>query len=291
MGGGDWNDGMNEVGHKGKGESVWLGWFLVVTLERFAAVCASRSPETAARYREHAAKLRLALKDTAWDGAWYRRAYFDDGTPLGTATASECRIDSLAQSWAVIANDERGAQAFESAVKELVNPESRVIKLLTPPFDKMTPTPGYIQGYVPGIRENGAQYTHAATWMVLAAALLGDGDKAYALWSMLNPINHTSSEAWVQRYQAEPYVLCGDVYAGALEGRAGWSWYSGSAGWLYRVAIENILGIKRRGDKLEVSPCLPKGWSGFEAWVTVDGKQHHVRCSRGEVNVHSTDNP
>ncbi len=276
MGGGDWNDGMNEVGHGGKGESVWLGWFLVVTLERFAVLCDSRAPDKAKLYRDHAAKLRAALSNNAWDGEWYRRAFFDDGTPLGTASAAECKIDSLSQSWAVIANDPRGKQAMDSAIKHLVRPKSKIIKLLDPPFDKMVPTPGYIQGYVPGIRENGAQYTHAATWVVLAASILGDGDRAYALWNMLNPINHASSEQLVAQYQAEPYVLCGDVYAGELEGRAGWSWYSGSAGWQYRIAIENILGIKRRGDSLTVSPCVPKEWPGFEAWITINGKEQHI---------------
>lgn len=285
MGGGDWNDGMNEVGNGGKGESVWLGWFLVVTLERFAMVCDSRAPDKAKLYRDHASRLRTALSEQAWDGEWYRRAYFDDGTPLGTASGTECKIDSLSQSWAVIANDARGKLAMESAFKHLVMPKSKIIKLLDPPFDKMVPSPGYIQGYVPGIRENGAQYTHAATWVVLAAALLGDGDRAYALWSMLNPINHTSSEKLVAQYQAEPYVLCGDVYAGELEGHAGWSWYSGSAGWQYRIAIENILGIRRRGDALTVTPCVPKDWSSFEAWITINGKEQHVvwnRNSSGE---------
>jgi len=274
MGGGDWNDGMNLVGIVGKGESVWLGWFLLSMLKPFSDIAAARGDIDAAdRYRAHAVLLRDAL-DQAWDGEWYRRAYFDDGTPLGSAVNEECRIDSVAQSWAVLsggADPARARQAMESTDRHLVRRHSehrehdRLVLLLTPPFDKMTPSPGYIQGYVPGVRENGGQYTHAALWTVLAFARMGDGDRAMELFSMLNPLNHTQTLEEIQRYRTEPYVVAADVYSQPPHtGRGGWTWYTGSAGWMYRVGIEAILGLTRRGDALHIDPCIPRIWPRYE---------------------------
>jgi cyclic beta-1,2-glucan synthetase len=269
IGTGDWNDGMNLVGANGRGESVWLAWFLASLLHPFADVAASRGEQDRAnQYRAHAARLITAIEG-AWDGEWYRRAYFDDGTPLGSKENSECRIDSIAQSWAVIAgggNQERARQAMASVMKHLVRRDERLVLLLTPPFDHMTPSPGYIQGYVPGIRENGGQYTHAALWTVLAFAMLGHGNEAYQLFSYLNPVNHARTPDNVAVYRAEPYVVAADVYSNPTHvGRGGWTWYTGSAGWMYRVAVDAILGITIGSDALHVNPCIPREWPGFEA--------------------------
>ena len=268
MGTGDWNDGMNLVGSGGKGESVWLGWFLLSILRPFADLAAARGEmDRADTYRRHAASLERALEQ-AWDGEWYRRAYFDDGTPLGSKENAECRIDAIAQSWAVLAGGTdplRARQAMESADRHLVRPDDRIMQLLTPPFDKMTPSPGYIQGYVPGVRENGGQYTHAALWTVLGFARLGDGDRATELFSMLNPLTHTRNAVEIQRYRAEPYVVAADVYSQPPHtGRGGWTWYTGSAGWMYRVGLEAILGLTRRGGALHIDPCIPRTWPRYE---------------------------
>jgi cyclic beta-1,2-glucan synthetase len=268
MGAGDWNDGMNRVGIEGRGETVWGGWFLLTTLGHFQELAEARGDTVwAEECRREAARLHQALEANAWDGAWYRRAYFDDGTPLGSAVNDECRIDSLPQTWAVFsgaADPARARQAMDSAYEYLVQPADRLILVFTPPFDDGPLQPGYIKGYVPGIRENGGQYTHAATWVVLATARLGHGDQAWELFDYLNPLRHTDTAAKVARYKIEPYVLAGDVYgAPPHTGRGGWSWYTGSAAWLYRVAIEGILGLERRGDRLIVAPCIPANWSGF----------------------------
>lgn len=268
IGGGDWNDGMNEVGKDGRGESVWLGWFLCDVLRRFRGLAEIRGDtERAKRYQDYYEAIRKAVEEQGWDGGWYRRAYFDDGTPLGSASNSECRIDSLAQSWAVISragDPERAKQAMQEVYAQLVDDEARIILLLTPAFDRGDLNPGYIKGYLPGLRENGAQYTHAATWVVLAASLLGDGSKAFELFQMLNPITHGRTKEEVDVYQGEPYVLCGDVYSNPQHrGRAGWSWYTGSSGWLYRIGLENILGIKVGPEGLTVSPCIPPGWKSY----------------------------
>jgi cellobiose phosphorylase len=267
IGSGDWNDGMNRVGWQGRGESVWLGFFLHHVLGEFAPLLEARGDRARAeRYRAHAARLGTAL-ERAWDGEWYRRGYFDDGTPLGSAQSDECRIDSLAQSWAVLtgAVPARFADRAMDAVRaNLVRRDLRLILLLAPPFDRSAEDPGYIRGYPPGLRENGGQYTHAAVWMVMAVARQGHGDEAVELFHMLNPINHTRTPADVGRYQAEPYVLCGDVYAHpAHRGRGGWSWYTGSAGWLYRTGLESILGIRRVGGALSVDPCVPSSWPEY----------------------------
>jgi len=268
MGTGDWNDGMNRVGQNGKGESIWLGWFLHTTLWEFAKVADARGEhDRAETWRLHVSALKAALERDGWDGGWYRRAYCDDGTPLGSSMNTECRIDSIAQTWGVItgaADLGRGARAMAAVEQMLVRRPEGLILLLTPPFDKTPLDPGYIKGYVPGIRENGGQYTHAATWTILAFAALGDGDKAGELFRMLNPINKAVSRASVQRYKVEPYVVAGDVYAEAPHaGRGGWTWYTGSAGWLYRAGMEWILGFRVRGTILSIDPCISRAWPGY----------------------------
>jgi cellobiose phosphorylase len=269
MGTGDWNDGMNNVGSHGRGESVWNGWFFVTVLNAFAELAERRSQADDAQWcRERAEQLRVALEAYAWDGAWYRRAYFDDGTPLGSAQNDECQIDAIPQAWAVIsgvAKATRTRSAMDAVQQRLVRSGDKLIQLFDPPFDKGTLQPGYIKGYVPGIRENGGQYTHAATWVALATALQGRGDRAMELWNLINPVYHATTAKEVQHYKVEPYVVCADVYgAPPHTGRGGWTWYTGSASWLYRVAIETILGFQLRGSTLRIEPCIPPGWPGFE---------------------------
>ncbi len=269
MGTGDWNDGMNAVGAEGKGESVWLGWFLHTVLSRWADLADARGEgERAARWRSYVNALKQSLEREAWDGHWYRRAYFDDGTPLGAAVNDACRIDSIAQSWSVIsaaADPARRARAMAAVDEHLVRRADGLVLLFTPPFDDTSLEPGYVKGYVPGVRENGGQYTHAAIWSVIAFAALGDGDKAAEFFAMLNPINHARTEAGVQRYKVEPYVVAADVYAEPPHvGRGGWTWYTGSAGWMYRAGLESILGFRLRGTRLVVDPCIPRAWPGFE---------------------------
>jgi cyclic beta-1,2-glucan synthetase len=272
IGTGDWNDGMNRVGEAGRGESVWLGWFLHAALEAFAPFAEARGePQRAATWRTHMAALRTAIEREAWDGDWYRRGFFDDGTPLGSAASEECRIDSIAQSWAVLsgaADPARAGIAVASLDRQLIRHQDGLALLFTPPFDKTSLDPGYIKGYPPGVRENGGQYTHAATWSVMAFAALGDGDRAAGLFSLLNPINHARRRADVLRYKVEPYVVAADVYsAGPHVGRGGWTWYTGSAGWLQRAGVEAILGLRIEGDVLHLDPCIPKTWPGFEMTV------------------------
>ena len=265
IGTGDWNDGMSRVGKDGRGESVWLGWFLTSVLRAFAPLADARGDAgSAAIFRAQADRYVAAIERDGWDGAWYRRAFFDDGTPLGSATEPECRIDSIAQSWSVISGagaPERQAQAMRALEEQLVDPQARLIKLLTPPFDKTPHDPGYIKGYVPGVRENGAQYTHAALWAVLAAARRGDGAKAVAWFQMLNPFTHTDTAEGVATYRVEPYVVAADVYtaSGSL-GRGGWTWYTGSASWTHRVGLEEIVGFRKTADTLRVEPCVPDSW-------------------------------
>jgi cyclic beta-1,2-glucan synthetase len=280
MGTGDWNDGMSLVGAHGRGESVWLAWFLAAVLRGFADLAVWRGEhDRASSYREHAGRLITGI-EAAWDGDWYRRAYFDDGTPLGSKENSECRIDAIAQSWAVIGgggDPARAGRAMASVEEHLVRRQDGILLLLTPPFDTMTPSPGYIQGYVPGVRENGGQYTHAALWTVLAFAQLGDGDKAAELFSLLNPVNHARTPEAVARYRAEPYVVAADVYARPPHtGRGGWTWYTGSAGWMYRVGIEAILGISLREGRLHVDPCIPRAWPRYEVTVTTATGGFHI---------------
>ncbi len=269
FGTGDWNDGMNRVGAAGRGESVWLGWFLHAALLKFAPRAAARGDAArAALWRRHALALQQAIERESWDGKWYRRGYFDDGTALGSSSSDECRIDSIAQSWAVISgggDPERAARAMSAVDAQLVSRADGLVRLFTPPFDRTAHDPGYIKAYPPGLRENGGQYTHAALWSTLAFALLGDGDRAVELFALINPINHASTPTAMSRYKVEPYVVCADVYsAPAHIGRGGWTWYTGSAGWMYRTAIEGILGIQLRGAVLRICPCIPRAWPAFE---------------------------
>ncbi len=272
FGTGDWNDGMNRVGEGGKGESVWLGWFLLHTLKVFGVHAANCNDTTRnAAWTHHHTELREAMERNGWDGKWYRRGYFDDGTPLGSAQNSECRIDAIAQSWAVIsgaAQESRGVAAMEEFHQQLVHPDQKLIQLFAPPFDKSVPDPGYIKAYPPGIRENGGQYTHGVIWSIFADALLGRHDRATGLFAMLNPINHARGEDDVQKYRVEPYVMAADVYAVApFTGRGGWTWYTGSAGWMYRAGLEAVLGINRKGNQLRIKPSLAGAWPQAEVSV------------------------
>ena len=281
FGTGDWNDGMNRVGAAGRGESVWLGWFLNATLLRFAAVAEPRGDTArAAVWRKHAFSLQQAIEREAWDGDWYRRGYFDDGSPLGSISNDECRIDAIAQSWAVISgagDPGRAARAMSAVDAQLVSRSDGLVKLFTPPFDRSAHDPGYVKAYPPGLRENGGQYTHAAMWTTLAFALMGDGDRAGELFSILNPINHASTRAGIHRYKVEPYVVCADVYcAEGHVGRGGWTWYTGSSGWMYRTAVEGMLGIVLRGGTLSIEPCIPRAWSGFEVTYKHGTSRYHI---------------
>lgn len=285
MGTGDWNDGMNRVGEAGQGESVWLGWLLLRTLALFAPLAAQRGDERAASWTAHAAGLREALEREAWDGEWYRRATFDDGTWLGSKDSDECRIDSIAQSWAVLsggADPARAAQAMASLEQHLIRRDDGLALLFAPPFDRTPHDPGYIKGYPPGLRENGGQYSHAAMWAILAFARLGEGDKAAGLFALLNPINHARTAQEAQRYKVEPYAVAADVYSVAPhDGRGGWTWYTGAAGWMYRSGIEGILGIRREGASLLIDPCIPLDWPGFEASIEVASTRYAIRLVAG----------
>ena len=269
IGSGDWNDGMNRVGNEGRGESVWLGWFLHTVLAALAPIADARGEHPRADgWRTHMKRLRRALERNGWDGDWYRRAFFDDGTPLGSAINAECRIDSIAQSWSVLsgaANPPHALRAMAAVEEYLVRRGDGLVLLFTPPFAHTDVDPGYVRGYLPGVRENGGQYTHGAIWSVLAFAALGDGDKAGELFSILNPINHASTRAGVHRYKVEPYVMAADVYSEPPHvGRGGWTWYTGSAGWMYQAGIESILGFRLRGEQLVIDPCIPRAWPRYE---------------------------
>jgi len=266
--GGDWNDGMNHVGIEGKGESVWLSWFLYATLQKIIPICHKMGDvDRANDYALFAEKVAEAVESHGWDGEWYRRAYFDDGSPLGAASNCECKIDSLAQTWSAITgagNPARAAKAMHSLENYLLLEEEGIIKLLTPPFTDGVLDPGYIKGYLPGVRENGGQYTHAAAWVVVAFSKLGDGNKAWDCFRILNPINHTRTprESWI--YKVEPYVMAADVYGEPPHiGRGGWSWYTGAAGWMYKAGLENILGFNKQGDKLILDPTIPEKWRSY----------------------------
>ncbi len=282
---GDWNDGMNLVGVEGRGESVWLAFFLIAVLKRFAPLARRHADAAFAAYCENeAAALAERVEATSWDGAWYRRAYFDDGTPLGTADGTECRIDSIAQSWAVIsgaAPSGRAVTAMQSVHRHLMRRDAHVVQLLDPPFDISRPTPGYIQGYVPGVRENGGQYTHAAVWVALAWALLGNADRAWEVFEFIDPLRHGASAGGIAVYKVEPYVIAGDVYARAPHtGRGGWTWYTGSAGWLYQVLLEALLGVERCGSQLRIRPLLPAHWPGFELNYRYGTTVYEIACQR-----------
>jgi cyclic beta-1,2-glucan synthetase len=281
IGTGDWNDGMNRVGPEGRGESVWLGWFLHTTLWEFAHLADARGDHARAdTWRAHVRALKTSLEEHAWDGDWYRRAYFDDGTPLGSVVDLECRIDSIAQSWGVIsgaAAPDRAARAMAAVEEYLVRRDQELILLFTPPFEGASLDPGYIKGYPRGIRENGGQYTHAALWSVMAFAALGDGDKANELFSILNPINRTSTRAGVHRYKVEPYVAAADVYAEYPHvGRGGWTWYTGSAGWMYRAGLEWLLGFRLRGAILHLDPCIPRAWRRYDITFRYHASRYEI---------------
>jgi len=268
IGCGDWNDGMNLIGKDGKGESVWLGFFLCDVLHQFVRVAERRGDVSFAREcQDEAARIQRHLEENAWDGHWYRRAYFDNGEAIGSASSPECQIDSLPQSWAVISgasDPTRAAEAMIEVDRRLVKRDSKLILLFDPPFDRSPLNPGYIKGYVPGVRENGGQYTHAAIWTVLAFARLGDRRRAWELFSLINPILHAATPTAVELYRVEPYVMCADVYGAAPHtGRGGWTWYTGSAGWMYRLIIESLLGFQQRGETLHFNPCVPETWKRF----------------------------
>jgi cyclic beta-1,2-glucan synthetase len=281
MRGGDWNDGMNRVGHGGEGESIWLAWFLAKTVTEFAELARQRGDRERVTWcTERVARLAQAVEKHGWDGQWYRRAYFDDGTPLGSRQNSECTIDAIAQSWAVIAgigDPQRAKQALRSSEERLISARHKLMQLLDPPFQQTVPDPGYIQAYPPGIRENGGQYTHGVLWTVLALTLEGEGDRAAALFSHLNPIRHGDTPDAVAVYRVEPYVVAADVY-GASEhaGRGGWTWYTGSAGWMYRITLENILGVRRNGHTLSFVPCIPSSWNSFEIDYGYGSSRYHI---------------
>jgi cyclic beta-1,2-glucan glucanotransferase len=281
FGAGDWNDGMNRVGAAGRGESVWLGWFLYSTLLKFADVADRRGEAAQAEpWRKHAFTVQQAIEREAWDGDWYRRGYFDDGSPLGSISNDECRIDAIAQSWAVISGGgeaQRAARAMAAVESQLISRSDGLVKLFTPPFNRTAHDPGYIKAYPPGLRENGGQYTHAAMWTTLAFAVMGDGDRAGEILSLLNPINHAATRAGIYRYKVEPYVVCADVYSAESHvGRGGWTWYTGSAGWMYRTATEGILGIHLRGNILSIDPCIPRTWPGFEVTYKRGSSRYHI---------------
>ncbi len=286
IGGGDWNDGMNRVGVEGRGESVWLAWFLVATLRSFAVHAEMRGQlDVVQELRSHADAYVEAVERHGWDGRWYRRAYFDNGVPLGSAESTECRIDSIAQSWSVLSgagDPERQIIAMQSLAQHLIREREGLILLLTPPFNETTQDPGYIKGYLPGVRENGAQYTHAALWAVLATAMQGDGQRAFALFQMINPLMHSQTAEEVAVYKVEPYVVSADVYtAEGQMGRGGWTWYTGSASWMYRVGLEGLLGLERRGDRLSIAPRAPASWPEYRIEYRF-GSSHYDITVRNE---------
>jgi cyclic beta-1,2-glucan synthetase len=285
MGSGDWNDGMNLVGEHGKGESVWLAFFLYHVLLQFAKVAHIREDAAFVEKCESAAaQLRRNIEENAWDGEWYRRAYFDDGTPLGSSVNEECRVDSISQSWSVLSgagDPKRSRMAMEAVDQHLVRRKDSLVQLLDPPFDKSSLNPGYIKGYVPGVRENGGQYTHAAIWTTMAFAALGDGRRAWELFGMINPVNHAKDPQGIATYKVEPYVVAADVYAVSPHvGRGGWTWYTGSAGWMYRLIIESLLGLDLQVDKLHITPCLPAGWNSFKVHYRYRETVYHISITR-----------
>jgi cellobiose phosphorylase len=278
---------MDRVGHHGKGESVWLAFFMYDILMRFSVLAEKfNDPLIAENYRNEATVLKENIDKTAWDGEWYRRAYFDNGTPLGSINNAECKIDSIAQSWSVLSgagDPARALIAMDSAYKNLVRKESRLIQLLDPPFDKSDLNPGYIKGYVPGVRENGGQYTHAAIWLVMAFAKLKNKEKVQELLTMINPVYHGSTREQIGIYKAEPYAVAADVYSVDLHaGRAGWTWYTGSAGWMYRLMIESVIGLNREGETLRLDPCIPDDWKSFTVHYQYRDTPYQIRFVMGE---------
>ncbi len=291
MGSGDWNDGMNRVGEAGRGESVWLGWFLLSTLQELVPVAIAREDAgRAALWQDRIVTLQAALESNGWDGNWYRRGFFDDGSVLGSAQNDECRIDAIAQSWAVLsggASPERALMAMDQSYRQLVRQDDKLALLFTPPFDKMDKDPGYIKAYPPGIRENGGQYTHGVIWSIFAHAKLGQADQANQLFSMINPINHALDEVEARRYKVEPYVIAADVYSVAPHvGRGGWTWYTGSAGWMYRAGLEAILGVTQEGNVLRIKPCIARDWHGFEFDWKFGETTYNIKVTIGDGSVY-----
>jgi cyclic beta-1,2-glucan synthetase len=285
MGCGDWNDGMNLVGKDGRGESVWLAWFLLDNLELFAGLARDRNDQEFAELcSAQAALLRSNIEAQAWDGAWYRRAYFDDGTPLGSSSNDECQIDSISQSWAVISKGGdplRARQAMMAVAQRLVRRDKQIIQLLDPPFDKSDLEPGYIKGYIPGVRENGGQYTHAAIWTTMAFAMMGDTERAWEFFALLNPVNHGSTADAIERYKVEPYVMCADIYGVSPHtGRGGWTWYTGAAGWMYRLTVETLLGLQLEVDHLRIAPCIPADWESYKIHYRYRETVYHITVRR-----------
>jgi cellobiose phosphorylase len=298
MGTGDWNDGMNEVGHQGRGESVWLGFFFCDVMQQFAGLARRHADEPFAQQCDtEREQLSFRLEANAWDGDWYRRAYFDDGTALGSKESVECQIDSIAQSWAVLSGvgqAQRVRRAMDAVAARLVRPEARLVQLLDPPFDGQGPNPGYIAGYVPGVRENGGQYTHSAVWAAMAFAALGDAPRAWWLMDLINPLHHGRTAQEVAVYKVEPYVVAADVYSAAPHtGRGGWSWYTGSAGWMYRLIVESLLGLQLEidndGARLCVRPCMPADWPGFSVAYRFRDTHYHVQVERADAAEVSVD--
>jgi cellobiose phosphorylase len=272
---------MNIVGEHGKGESVWLGFFLYEVLMQFTEVARRHGDVSfAERCGREAARVRQNIEQNGWDGEWYRRAYFDDGSPLGSASNPECQIDSIAQSWSVLSgagNAGRSRMAMAAVDQRLVRRDHALIQLLDPPFDRSDLNPGYIKGYVPGVRENGGQYTHAAIWVAMAFAALGDKQRAWEIFSMINPVNHAKSPEGISAYKVEPYVVAADVYALSPHiGRGGWTWYTGSAGWMYRLIVESLLGLKLEVDRLRFAPCLPADWKSLKIHYRYRETLYHI---------------
>jgi len=290
IGEGDWNDGMNRIGKRGRGESIWLAWFGIATAHAFARLCTLRGvDDLASAWHRRADELATLTEASGWDGSWYRRAYDDDGRPWGAAACDECRIDSIAQSWAVLCaagDPDRARVALESAWRELVREEDGVARLLWPPFDRTSRDPGYIKAYPPGIRENGGQYSHAAAWLAMAFARAGDGARALQVLRLLNPIEHSRDAAGAALYRVEPYVVAADICSTPpYVGRGGWTWYTGAAAWTYRAAVEGVLGLQFRQGSLKIDPCLPPSWPGFDAVLRTRGGgtlEIHVENPEGE---------
>ena len=285
IGCGDWNDGMNRVGIEGRGESVWLAFFLHDVLTRFARLAGTRNDsEFAERCLDHARQLQQNIEHRAWDGQWYLRAYFDNGDPLGSHANPECQIDSLPQSWAVIsgAGDPiRARVAMDAVDRRLVRRDAGLIQLFDPPFDISPLNPGYIKGYIPGVRENGGQYTHGAVWTAMAFALMGENQRAWELFNLLNPVRHGATAEDIAKYKIEPYVAAADVYGAAPHtGRGGWSWYTGSAGWMYRLLVENLLGANLECEQLRLAPILPESWQSFKIHYRFRQTVYHITISR-----------
>jgi len=290
MGCGDWNDGMNVVGKEGRGESVWLAFFLYDVLTQFAVLARARNDLAFAdRCTTHAAHLQQNIEQNAWDGEWYRRAYFDNGEPLGSHVNPECQIDSLPQSWSVISGAGAPARSNEAMLavdQRLVRRDAKLIQLFDPPFDKSALNPGYIKGYIPGVRENGGQYTHGAIWTTMAFALMGESERAWELFSLLNPINHAKTPRQIATYKVEPYVIAADVYAVPPHtGRGGWTWYTGSAGWMYRLLIETLLGAKLSGEQLILTPRLPKSWASYKIHYRYRQTVYHITITRFAIDA------